>query len=126
MISIGLALSIHEIVINEFGGSNGIRDRNLLESALARPFQTFDGTDLYPTPFDKASAILESVLINHPFIDGNKRTAFMLMSLILTESGITIIASQDEIYDFIINIIKSKPSTSEISDWIRLNSSKNE
>ncbi|MFA6086012.1 type II toxin-antitoxin system death-on-curing family toxin [Mucilaginibacter sp.] len=64
---------IHSILIDEFGGSKGIRDVAGLEAALARPYMTFDQIDLYPTPVDKATAIFESLIINHPFIDGNKR-----------------------------------------------------
>ena len=68
--------NIHNILIERFGGSKGIRDRAALESALNRPFQTFDQKELYPTSLDKATAIFESIISNHPFIDGNKRTAY--------------------------------------------------
>lgn len=73
MISVNQALEIHEILINKFGGSNGLRDSGSLESALARPFQIFGDEDLYPDLFTKTAAIGESIIINHPFIDGNKR-----------------------------------------------------
>jgi death-on-curing protein len=126
MINVATATKFHELVIVEFGGSAGIRDLNLLESALSRPFHTFDGIDLYPSPYLKASAILESILINHPFIDGNKRTAFLLMALILIENDITLQASQEELYEFIINVIEQRPSIENISLWIRKNSDKNE
>ena len=78
---------IHQILIEKFGGSHGIRDRKLLESALARPFQTFDTKDLYLTPIEKAAALLESILINHPFIDGNKRIGYVLMRLFLINNN---------------------------------------
>ncbi|MEP1096365.1 MAG: type II toxin-antitoxin system death-on-curing family toxin, partial [Cyclobacteriaceae bacterium] len=77
MISEREALEIHSILIERFGGSEGIRDKALLLSALNRPFQTFDGNELYPTVIDKAAAILESIIKNHPFIDGNKRTGYV-------------------------------------------------
>ena len=80
---------IHQILIEKFGGGKGIRDRKLLESALARPFQTFDKKDLYVTPIEKAAALLESILINHPFIDGNKRTGYVLMRLLLINNGLS-------------------------------------
>jgi death-on-curing protein len=76
MISLKEVEDIHTILINDFGGSNGIRDVSALKSALARPFQTFDNNELLPTIIDKAAAIIESILINHPFIDGNKRTGY--------------------------------------------------
>ena len=67
---------IHKLLIDTFGGSHGVRDLSALLSALARPFQTFDNKELYPTPIDKAASLLESIVSNHPFIDGNKRTAY--------------------------------------------------
>ncbi len=79
MISFHEVENIHRLLISEFGGSHGIRDKELLDSALARPFQTFDGKELYSTPIDKAASLIESILINHPFVDGNKRTDYVLM-----------------------------------------------
>lgn len=72
MISFEEAIQIHTLLIQKFGGTNGIRDSDVLLSALARPFQTFDGVELYPTPVEKGAAILESIIANHPFLDGNK------------------------------------------------------
>ena len=68
MIDMQDVIRIHEILIDNFGGSKGIRDRGLLESAISRPFQTFDKADLYSNPVEKASALIESILINHPFV----------------------------------------------------------
>lgn len=81
MIEIKDVENIHNILIERYGGGKGIRDIGLLESAINRPFATFNEQSLYPTPIDKAAAILESILINHPFVDGNKRTAYALMRL---------------------------------------------
>jgi len=78
MILVKEVLQIHELLINGFGGSSGIRDLAGLESSLKRPFQTFDGVELYPSPIQKAAALLESLLMNHPFMDGNKRTAYVV------------------------------------------------
>ena len=71
-------LFIHDQVIRRTGGSYGVRDLGLLESAVYRPQTTFDAQDLYLSIFDKAAALLQSLLKNHPFIDGNKRTALSL------------------------------------------------
>ena len=79
MIKIQEALSIHKILIDSFGGSDGVRDLSLLSSALQRPFQTFDGTFVYKTIAEKGAALVESLLVNHPFIDGNKRTGYVLL-----------------------------------------------
>lgn len=73
MISLKLAKELNEIIAKVSGGSAGIRDIRSLLSALNRPIQTFDGEDLYPTAIEKSAAIIESIIINHPFIDGNKR-----------------------------------------------------
>ena len=78
MISIAEVEKIHDILIEKFGGLKGIRDHGILDSAINRPYQTFDGKDLYPDPVDKAAAIFESIISNHPFVDGNKRTAYVL------------------------------------------------
>ena len=121
MISIKEVEIIHNILIDKFRGSKGIRDIGLLESALARPFATFDDNDLYPNPTEKASAILESIVINHPFIDGNKRTAYTLMRLILLENGLDIFASQESKYDLVIPASTGKCRFDEIKNCIQSN-----
>jgi len=87
---------IHSQLIKIYGGAQGIRDMGLLDSSLNRPFATFDGIDLYTTPIEKAAALLESLLINHPFIDGNKRLAYVITRLFLLSSSIDIQANFDE------------------------------
>ena len=77
MITIKTILRLHELSVITYRGSQGIRDQGLLESAIARPYQTFGGKDLYPTVLEKAAALSESIKINHPFIDGNKRTGLL-------------------------------------------------
>lgn len=118
MISVKEVEIIHNILIDKFGGTKGIRDIGLLESALARPFATFDNTDLYSNVVEKASAILESIAINHPFVDGNKRIAYTLMRLFLLENGLDIIASQGEKYDLVISVSKGEVRFDEIKSWI--------
>lgn len=119
MIDVQDAIRIHEVLIDRFGGSQGIRDITLLESALSRPFQTFDKKDLYPTPIEKAAALIESILINHPFIDGNKRLGYVLMRLLLLDYGFDISASQNEKFDFVITIAKGNYRNNDIIDWIK-------
>ena len=121
MISIKEVEIIHNILIDKFGGAKGIRDFGLLESALARPYATFDGTDLYPSSIEKAAAIMESIVINHPFIDGNKRTAYTFMRLILLEYKLDIVASQEEKYKFVIAASKGDYKFEEIKSWIASN-----
>lgn len=121
MISIKETEIIHNILIDKFGGSKGIRDLGLLESALARPFATFDNQELYPETIEKAAAILESIVINHPFIDGNKRTAYTLMRLILLENELDIVASLESKYDLVISASTGKFRFEEIKNWIQSN-----
>lgn len=91
----------------------------MLESALARPYSTFDNTDLYVNPIEKATAILESIVINHPFLDGNKRTAYTLMRLILLENQMDIEATQEEKYNLVIYASTGQYRYEEIKNWIQ-------
>ena len=118
MIDLQTVKDVHNILIDKFGGSKGIRDLGGLEAALARPHATFDQQDLYPTAIEKASAIFESLIINHPFMDGNKRTAYVLMRLTLLESGFDIIASQNEKYEMTISASKGEFRFEDIKQWI--------
>ena len=118
MISLQEALNIHQLAIEKFGGSEGARDINLLESAIHRPNATFDQQELYPTAVEKSAAIIESIIKNHPFSDGNKRTGYILMRLYLLKSGLDIAANQEDKYAFVIKIAESKSNFEEIKSWI--------
>jgi len=125
MISVEDILVLHSRSIIDFGGSHGIRDHGLLESAIARPFQTFDGKDLYPTIFEKAAALGESLIINHPFVDGNKRTGMLAMLSLLLSFNYRLTASAEEIYSFIINISTCSMPFAKIVEWLRENTKDN-
>ena len=118
MIDLNEVLSIHQIIMGKFGGNSNVRDLNSLESAINRPFATFDNKDLYPTPIDKAAALVESIVINHPFVDGNKRMGYVLMRLQLLKYKYDIRADQNEKYDFIISIASGKLKIEEITSWL--------
>ncbi len=118
MITLQEVESIHEILIEKFGGSKGTRDRGILESAINRPYQTFDQTELYPLPVDKAAAVFESIISNHPFVDGNKRTAYVLMRLILRQYNLDILANQNEKYDFVMSAAKGEIKYDQIKEWL--------
>ena len=116
MISEKVAIEIHSILIDRFGGSKGIRDKDLLNSALNRPYQTFAGKELYQLVIDKAAAILESIVKNHPFSDGNKRTGYVLARLIIMDGGLDIYASQDQKYQLVILVSKGEVNFEYIKD----------
>ncbi len=118
MIELTEVLAIHQHLLDEFGGAAGVRNMAGLKSALERPFSGFGNSEFYPEPEQKAAAILESIVSNHPFIDGNKRTGYVLMRLLLLENGRDVQASQDEKYMFVIDVTTRKLEFDQIVDWI--------
>jgi len=118
MIDLETAERLHNILINKYGGGKGIRDEGSLLAALARPYASFDQQDLYPTPVEKAAAIFESLIINHPFIDGNKRIAFLLLRMTLLEYDVDITSTEDEKYDMTIAASTGAIRFDEIKAWI--------
>jgi len=118
MIGFDDARHIHQILIEKHGGTSGIRDRKALDAAISRPKATFDGKDLYPDAVSKAAAIIESIVTNHPFVDGNKRTGYVLMRLLLLEARVDIDATEEEKYVFVIHISEGKSDFKSIKSWI--------
>ncbi len=117
-------LEAHEALLKKYGGSTGIRDKGLLEAAILRPQSTAFGEEAYPTLFDKAAAIGHSLLMNHAFVDGNKRGAFAACHLTLLINHWNLTASSDETYDFLIDVIKTHKDWKEISAWLKKHSTK--
>ena len=109
------ALAIHEVVIGRFGGSSGVRDLGLLESALYRPRSGY-----YVDLVQMASALFESLLLNHAFVDGNKRVAFFATDVFLRMNGWKISASAEQAYDFIVGgLERGTLRREEIEAWLR-------
>lgn len=117
-------LAIHNEIIEQTGGSKGIRDVPLFDSAVARPKAAFAEEDLYPDIFSKAAALGHSLICNHPFIDGNKRTGYMSMRIFLNLNGYDIKASSREKYRFVIEIAKKVKDEKAISKWLEQHSRK--
>ena len=115
-------LWIYRRVIEDTGGDFGIRDEGLLRSALARPQTSFGGQDLYPTLFEKAAALLESIVRNHPFIDGNKRVAWECLDLMLDLNGYRISADPHRASELMMKVIEHKVTVQEIADWVQQHS----
>jgi death-on-curing protein len=115
-------LFIHARLIEETGGSYGLRDLTLLESAAARPKATFDGEDLYPDLFSKAAALMDSLIHNHPFVDGNKRIGITAVGLFLLGNGHRLAASNAELEAFTRQVAETKPEIAAIADWLAAHS----
>ena len=118
MITVKQAQRAHALLLAEFGGASGLRDEGGLEACLARPYQTFGGDDLYPTSMGKAAAILESIIIRHPWVDGNKRTGYVLMELVLVENGLSIRADEDEKYEMTIQVATGQLNADGVRTWL--------
>lgn len=119
MIALEDILLLHYLSIEDFGGSHGIRDEELLLSAITRPYQTFDGKELYISPIEKASALCESLITNHPFIDGNKRIGLLAAIALLKTHGVETVAIDEDLYSFIIDIATGKNCYDDIVAWFQ-------
>ena len=114
---------IHMQIIDASGGSQGLRDRERLRSALASMQQVVFGEVLYPTIFDKAAALMRGVIADHPFIDGNKRTGVMAALIYLTLNGYnTSFMTDQELADFAVQVAVEHLSVSDIAAWLELHS----
>lgn len=109
---------LHEHLIKETGGSHGLRDEGLLESALASPFQEFDSFSPYPTVQQKAARLGYSLVMNHPFIDGNKRIGAHAMLTFLALNGIDILCSQKELSGIILAVAAGKIGYDGLLQWL--------
>ena len=121
MISLSDILKLHELSIQKYGGSHGVRDEGLPDSAIARPFQTFGDEDLYASAIEKAAAIAESLIINHAFVDGNKRTGFLAMLAVLKIGKMNLTATEEDAYQFTISISTGEIRFDEIVHWLKNN-----
>jgi death-on-curing protein len=111
-------LEIHRQVIAATGGLDGLRDVGLLDAAVHRPQAGFGGVPFYPDLHEQAAALLHSLATNHPFGDGNKRTAFTAADVFLRLNGGRLTAGEDEKYDFMMKVAASRLSFQEITQWM--------
>jgi death-on-curing protein len=119
-LSIKRALYLHRLVIEQSGGSHGLRDRGALESAVGQPRMTFDQIDLYPTLATKAAALGYSLIQNHPFLDGNKRVGHAAMETMLGLNGYEISAAIDEQEQGVLEVASGQRSREELTEWLEI------
>lgn len=112
----------HAQLIRQFGGTVGLRDEGLLEAALNRPYLTFGGDDLFPTPLDKSAALMHGIITGHPFLDGNKRTGYALGRLLMQDGGLDIDATEDARYAMVIDVATGRMEVEDIKTWLMAHS----
>ena len=117
-LALGDILELYRRIMEETGGAIGIRDMNGLQSALAQPRMTFEGKDLYPSVAAKAAALGFSLVLNHPFLDGNKRLGHAAMELFLLMNGQEILASVDQQQEVILGVAKGEMRRAEFLNWL--------
>jgi death-on-curing protein len=111
-------LKLHGLIIAESGGSTGLRDLGMLESALGQPRQTFGGEDLYPSLPSKAAALGYFLIMNHPFIDGNKRIGHAAAEAVLMLNGLELTAGVDEAEAEILAVAAGRRTREEFQEWV--------
>lgn len=112
-------LHIHSKLIEDFGGSDGIRDETMLDSAINTPLQTFDSQDLYPTIIDKITRLSFGLVMDHPFIDGNKRIAAVTLYLGLDANGISLKATNEEVIEEFLSLASGKIDYPSFLSWVK-------
>jgi death-on-curing protein len=115
-------LFLHARLIEETGGSHGLRDLALLESAVSRPRSTSAGRDLYPDPVSKAAALMDALIRNHPFVDGNRRSGIAAAALFLVQNDRRLTAPNAEVEAFVLRVVKAEPDVAEIARWLQAHS----
>lgn len=112
-------LLIHVRCLQQSGGIEGIREERGLDSALALPKQGFGGVEFYPTIVEKAAVLGFAIILNHPFLDGNKRTGFLAMELYLMINGYEIVELVEIMEEMILRVAAGEVKKDEFTDWLR-------
>ena len=118
-LSLEQVLELHRLQVRSFGGSGGLRDRGALEAALGRPQATFGGEDLYPDAEAKAAALLHSLVMNHPFVDGNKRIGASAAELFLNVNGALLRSEDEELVETTLAVARGEIGAEALAIWLR-------
>ena len=119
-LTVNEVLEVYNQIMEQFGGESGLRDTGALESAIAQPRMTFGGNELYPTLIEKASALGFSLIQNHPFLDGNKRTGHATLETFLVLNDHCLNATVEEQVDIILKVASGQMGREAFTDWLRL------
>lgn len=114
-------LNIHSVIINETGGSHGVRNQDAVASLEDLPRQEAFGTELYPGIWTKAAVYIRSTIFNHPYVDGNKRSAFAAADVFLQLNGYRISAPIGEIERYAVAIVEDRQELADIASWLETN-----
>lgn len=125
-LSLEQVLELHQRQIRVFGGAAGLRDRDAVEAAVARPQMTFGGEDLYPEVADKAAALMHSLVMNHPFVDGNKRVGAHACILFLLANDVEPLFSPAELTEITLAVARGEVNAEALAIWLRQRSQKRE
>lgn len=117
-------LVLHALVVDEFGGSHGVRDIELLKSIIHKPRSSFGGKDLYPTLHQKAATLCEAIVNYHVFVDGNKRTALIAVARFLAVNDYELTATNKAVEKAILDVATKKMDTEVLARWLKTHSKK--
>lgn len=118
-------LLLHYKIIEDYGGSHGVRDEGRVKSVVAAPAQEVFGEELYPTAFEKAAVYLRNVIADHPFVDGNKRSAVTVAVIFLNRAGEQLVATPKQLEDFAVQVAVEHLEIPIIAAWLKAHSKKN-
>lgn len=117
-LSLAEIIELHAVIVQQSGGSPELRDREGLESSVAQPHQTFGGEDLYPSVLQKAAALCYFLVMNHPFVDGNKRVGHAALEVTLVLNGFELAAAVDEQARLFLNLASGELSREQFTEWV--------
>jgi len=118
-LSVDQVLFLHELQLDRFGGSRGLRDQGGLESAVARPAMTFAGEDLYPDIAAKAAGLMHSLVMNHPFVDGNKRVGISAAELFFELNGARLDSPDKDLEELTLSVARGEMDAESLAIWFR-------
>jgi death-on-curing protein len=117
-LSVEEILRLHFQIIEDFGGSHGVRDENRLKSVIAAPKQEVFGREQYSTIYEKAAVYLRNIIGDHPFSDGNKRTALTVCGIFLSRNGKILAVDPNDLENFTVKVATDHLSIADIAEWL--------